>query len=87
MALDYIRQQKLAIACRRGMLELDLLLQPVYKMAIQEFSEEQYKVFFELLHEPDPVIHAWILGTEHPNNHKYDNLIALMQNLNNIGLI
>ncbi len=84
MSLDKIRQQKLMIACRRGMLELDLLLQPVYNKAVDDFSIEQYNLLIELLHEPDPVIHAWIMGTEAPAHNKYDNLIDIMQQLNNI---
>ncbi len=84
MPLDKLQQQKLFFACRRGMLELDLLLQPIYSYAIDNFNLMQFNNFMELLQEPDPVIHAWILGTEIPETNKFDNLLLNIQKLNNI---
>ncbi|MCU8091407.1 succinate dehydrogenase assembly factor 2 [Shewanella sp. SM20] len=51
-------------ACRRGMLELDVLLQPFVENFYQEMSDEDKTVFIRLLECEDPELFAWFMGHE-----------------------
>lgn len=53
-------------ACRRGMLELDVLLGNFFKeryLLLTEIEQEQFVSFLKL---DDPEIYAWLLGHEAP---------------------
>jgi len=53
---------RLLWACRRGMLELDVLFMPFAKEAYSNLSEK-HKLFFQrLLTCEDPELFAWFMG-------------------------
>jgi antitoxin CptB len=52
--------------CRRGMLELDLLLDIFLTEAYEKLPENQQKAFENLLEYPDPEIFAFLMGHEEP---------------------
>ncbi|MFC0118798.1 succinate dehydrogenase assembly factor 2 [Pseudoalteromonas xiamenensis] len=51
-------------ACRRGMLELDVLLEPFVEAAYDALSAEDKYVFQQLLEVEDPDLFAWFMGHE-----------------------
>ncbi|MGL5047324.1 MAG: succinate dehydrogenase assembly factor 2 [Shewanella sp.] len=51
-------------ACRRGMLELDMLLQPFVETVYQDMSDEDKTTFIRLLECEDPEIFSWFMGHE-----------------------
>ena len=53
---------KLRWACRRGMLELDVLLRPFVDEAYDALSEEDKAIFQRLLTADDPDLFAWFMG-------------------------
>lgn len=53
-------------ACRRGMLELDVLLGNFLDEAYPRLSLEEQKQFKKLLSFPDPSLFAWLTGQEFP---------------------
>lgn len=53
-------------ACRRGMLELDVLLGNFLKEAYEGLSDAEKADFTEFLTYPDPELMAWIMGRETP---------------------
>ncbi|MCD6046513.1 MAG: hypothetical protein K0S08_160 [Gammaproteobacteria bacterium] len=57
--MDKIR---LRWACRRGMLELDLLLSPFLENAFGHLKADQQQLFELFLAENDQDLYAWILG-------------------------
>jgi antitoxin CptB len=59
---------KLKWACRRGMLELDVLLGNFLDEAYLSLSPEDKKHFEELLSYPDPELFAFLLGSETPDD-------------------
>lgn len=71
----HIQYQKLKWACRRGMLELDLFLLPFLEQAFTQLDREEQDVFVALLSLQDPVIYAWLLGHETPDEEKFSKLI------------
>lgn len=57
---------RLQWACRRGMLELDVLLTNFLNEAYAALADEDKRLFIRLLSESDPEIFAWIMGHETP---------------------
>ncbi|ACA85526.1 protein of unknown function DUF339 [Shewanella woodyi ATCC 51908] len=51
-------------ACRRGMLELDVLFQPFVEKHYEQMSVEDKHIFVRLLEGEDPVLFAWFMGHE-----------------------
>lgn len=57
---------RLKWSCRRGMLELDVLLGNFLNEAYSELPVGDKKLFVGLLGHTDPEIFAWIMGHEVP---------------------
>lgn len=60
--------------CRRGMLELDLLLLPFVEEQYSLLPPDEQTAFTELLTYPDQEIYAWLTERETPE----DQSLALM---------
>jgi antitoxin CptB len=71
--LDRIRWQ-----CRRGLLELDLILSRFLELELAGLAPDQLQVFKELLGEADTVLLAWVMGQEEPPGH-YKVLVGRLQ--------
>jgi antitoxin CptB len=72
--IDRLRWQ-----CRRGMLELDLLLAAFLEQHYPELSPPLQRRFIELLSYPDPLIHAWCVGGEAPQDEAFEALIVAIR--------
>lgn len=59
---DLMSKPKLRWACRRGMLELDLLLAPFVEHGYDALTLEQKQDFERLLACDDPDLFAWFMG-------------------------
>jgi len=57
-------KERIRWACRRGMLELDVLFMPFVEQAFDSLSTEQQAVFQRLLECDDPDLFAWFMGHE-----------------------
>ena len=55
---------RLLWACRRGMLELDVLFMPFVKEAYSDLTDKHKLVFQRLLTLEDPELFAWFMGHE-----------------------
>lgn len=71
--IDRIRWQ-----CRRGMLELDLLLSRFVAQELDGLDPGQLQVFKELLNEQDPMLLAWVMEQEEVPG-RYDFLIKRLR--------
>ncbi len=56
------RYSRLKWACRRGMLELDVLFMPFVEEAFDELEDDKKLVFERLLTCDDPDLFAWFMG-------------------------
>ena len=65
---DKLRYNRLVWACRRGMLELDVLFMPFVKEAFNDLDEQQQLVFERLLTCDDPDLYAWFMGHQTCND-------------------
>lgn len=59
---DKQRFGRLKWACRRGMLELDVLFMPFVETGFADLSDEQQVLFERLLTFDDPDLYAWFMG-------------------------
>ena len=71
--LDRIRWQ-----CRRGLLELDLVLNRFLDRDLPGLTPEQLALFKELLTEADTVLLSWVMGQESAPE-RYHGLISRLQ--------
>ena len=62
--VNNIRDQKprLRWACRRGMLELDVLFMPFVEEAYDLLNDKDKATFERLLEEQDPELFSWFMG-------------------------
>ena len=71
---------RLRWACRRGMLELDVLLLPFVDEAYDELCEENKAIFERLLVCQDPELFAWFMGHEKCEDSELNSLVQLILN-------
>lgn len=71
---------KLRWACRRGMLELDVLLAPFVEEGYDALTEQQKLDFERLLSCDDPDLFAWFMGHARSDDAAVQALIELIVN-------
>ena len=64
--------------CRRGMLELDLLLSAFCNERYLHLTADQQQVFVCLLEEKDPVLALWLLGHDAPEDANLQEMVQLI---------
>ncbi len=72
-------QTRLLWQCRRGMLELDLMLIPFAQEKYPDLPNDIQENFKALLHLPDPVVFAWLMGHESPTEPELIHVIQLIR--------
>lgn len=73
------RKAKIRWSCRRGMLELDLLLQNFTNKHLEIMTDEQLSMFETLLEQGDPDLYAWLMGYEIPANQELLPIVAFIR--------
>ncbi|MCD6055930.1 MAG: succinate dehydrogenase assembly factor 2 family protein [Gammaproteobacteria bacterium] len=68
--------------CRRGMLELDLILIPFFDKQYHILDSPQKQVFQTLLTYPDPDLFACLMGQQEPNEPALKEIIKLIRHAN-----
>ena len=66
--------------CRRGMLELDVLLARFVEQRLEALSEDQLLCFEDFLNQPDPDLYAWLMGYDQPTDEQHAQCLALIRN-------
>ena len=72
---DKKRYGRLKWACRRGMLELDVLFMPFAENGFNELSEQQQEVFERMLTCDDPDLYAWFMGHQACDDQAFKQMI------------
>jgi len=65
--------------CRRGMLELDLILNRFITNHLDHLTPNQILIFERLLNYSDPELYAWLLGHDCPVDKELANIVAFIQ--------
>lgn len=69
------KKAKLLWRCRRGMLELDIILLRFAKKNIDSMAEAQLTTFERLLNCTDPELFSWFMGHEKPTEKEFVELV------------
>jgi len=74
-------QQKAKIKwqCRRGMLELDLVLMPFIDTTLDDLNEQEIHALEQLLQCSDPDINEWLMGHETPPTAELAEIVNLIR--------
>ena len=70
---------KLRWACRRGMLELDVLLAPFVEEGYDALNEQQKRDFERLLACDDPDLFAWFMRRTDPANPELQRIVDIIR--------
>ncbi|MBN8431172.1 succinate dehydrogenase assembly factor 2 [Microbulbifer salipaludis] len=77
-------RNRLFWACRRGMLELDLVLLPFLENVYETLSEDDKQRFIKLLDEQDQDLFGWFLRREDPQDPELKKIVQIIRD--NTGL-
>lgn len=78
-----ILRAKLFWRCKRGMLELDILLERFMQRYYERLTDKDLVLLEALLQEPDPDLYNWVLGAEEHPDSAYHALIHAIQTHSN----
>lgn len=73
------QKAKLTWHCRRGMLELDLILQRFLAHQVDALTDPQIEQFERLLTAQDPDLYAWLMGYETPVDKELRDIVTFIQ--------
>ena len=82
MSSPAVEYSELKWRCRRGMLELDILLNNYLDGHYATMSQEQGALFSEVLDYPDQVLLDLLLGNMQSSDVRVNNMITEIQKLN-----
>lgn len=71
--------EKLRWQCRRGMLELDYLLDDFLMNHFNSLDAQQQAMFVELLSCPDPELNSWLLDKQVAEDEAIQSMVALVR--------
>ncbi len=71
--------KKLRWQCRRGMLELDVILIPFLEQHYSQLNQQNQHHFAQLLAEADPDLYTWIMGYGKSNNLKLQGIVEVIR--------
>ncbi|KTD62770.1 succinate dehydrogenase assembly factor 2 [Legionella shakespearei] len=78
--LDAREKARFEWHCRRGMLELDLILQQFLAKGLDKLSAKEIKAFDLLLTATDPELYSWLMGYEEPQDEELKAIVAIVRN-------
>lgn len=70
---------KLKWQCRRGMLELDLILSRFLSRQLDHLTVTERQRFERLLQSDDPDLYAWLMGYEIPKDTEVLSIVELIR--------
>ncbi len=77
--INSLRKAKLLWQCRRGMLELDLILGRFAEKQLDLMTETQIDAFEELLTCIDPELFNWLMGQSTPTNRELAEIVEFIK--------
>jgi antitoxin CptB len=77
--INSLRKAKLLWHCRRGMLELDLILGRFAEKQLDLMTEPQIDAFEELLTCIDPELFSWLMGHSTPTNRELAEIVEFIK--------
>lgn len=82
LTIDPTETARIKWACRRGMLELDLILLPFFEQHFEELPLEQKRAFIKLLECPDPDIFNWLMAYAETTVRELKDIVEIIRDAN-----
>ena len=79
------KKARLLWRCRRGIKEMDIILQEFINVSYDQLNDEDKNAFSKLLDEQDLDILNWIIGKDKPANDRLANIINIIKTSRNIS--
>ena len=79
------KKARLLWRCRRGIKEMDIILQEFINVSYDHLNDEDKNAFSKLLDEQDLDILNWIIGKDKPANDRLANIINIIKTSRNIS--
>ncbi|MEJ2564910.1 MAG: succinate dehydrogenase assembly factor 2 [Gammaproteobacteria bacterium] len=76
---DATHRARLYWQCRRGMLELDLVLQAFLDHQYQQATPEERRAFETLLNYPDSLLFEYVMGRMTPTDQQLANVVVRLR--------
>jgi antitoxin CptB len=76
---DQARKAKIRWHCRRGMLELDLILNQFLQKSLDNLAEKQLDALEKLLTVTDPELYSWLMEETNPEEQELKKIVKLIQ--------
>jgi antitoxin CptB len=73
--MDEINQRRIRWKCRRGMLELDILLLNFFDRHFAQLTPQEQQLFEKLLEEEDVHLFDWLMHADEPRDPALKELI------------
>jgi len=70
--------KRICWACRRGMLELDLVMEPFVQKRFRDLDEEDQQLFIKLLECEDTELFSWFLGRLEPEDPELAKIVRII---------
>lgn len=71
--------------CRRGMLELDLMLQAFCDEVYSSLGEEKQRLFEELLEEADQDLQRWLVGGQACDQARFQDMLLVIRHMHTMA--
>lgn len=78
-------RSRLLWRCRRGIREMDIVLQEFLNQSYSALSEADKNIFSQLLDEADLDILNWIMGKDEPKTEELVHIVTLIRQSRNIS--
>ncbi len=72
-------KKKLVWQCRRGMLELDVILIPFLEEHFETLEQNEQHLFSQLLTADDPDLYTWLMGYGKSDNEQFNLMIQIIR--------
>jgi antitoxin CptB len=82
--IEQTRKSKIKWHCRRGMLELDLMLNQFVDQSLEKLQDNQVALFEQLLTTSDPELYCWLIGSAKPADKEMLAIVELVQMHNQV---
>jgi antitoxin CptB len=79
-----VRRARIVWRCRRGMRELDLLLEKFLSSGLELLEDDDLERMENLLIQPDQDILAWLTGATTPEDANIRHIVIILRNTINL---
>lgn len=74
-----LKKSMIQWACRRGMLELDIIINNFFDNKFDSLNSLQKKLFFKMLMHEDNCLYQWLIYNKKPKNKNIYKIVLLIK--------